>query len=60
MKEITDVTVIKRRIQKRKRGVPYWNANLEEERCHVKALNRQAIESGDVVDARLFKHNHKF
>ena len=32
MKEVTDVAISKRRIQKRERGVPFWNANLEEER----------------------------
>merc|ERR1712081_16200 len=56
MKEITDITVKKRRVQKRERGVNFWNASLEEERKALKTQNKLAIESGDIEEERKYKN----
>ena len=56
LQEITDLTMKKKSVQTRARGVPYWSASLEDERKRVTELNKTALETKDSKDSRAYKH----
>ena len=47
LKEITDSVVVKKRVQKRERGSPFWNSTLEEEQKNLKELDKKARRTGE-------------
>merc|ERR1711954_605256 len=55
LKEVTDPVIIKKRIQKRERGSPFWSSTLEEERKKLKILDSKARTSGLIEVARVYK-----
>merc|ERR1711954_170523 len=55
LKEVTDPVIIKKRIQKRERGSPFWSSTFEDERKKLRILDSNARESGLIEDARVYK-----
>ena len=56
MEELTNLVVMKKRVQLCNRGVKFWNKSLEVERKEVSVLNKTAIRTKDPGDIRLYKH----
>merc|ERR1712081_89206 len=55
LKEVTDPVIVKKRVQKRERGSPFWSSTLEEERKKLKILDSNARTTGLIEDARVYK-----